>query len=121
LETSKKVSSKAATTPTTTTPTAVTTLTPQMFGEPSVSEQKLQKQNEVAALVAEANNCPNSCSYIGLCRNNVCYCTNGYTGEDCSEANIDNLGKGESIEKTMEYAGAFFILGSIIGTIFLFC
>ena len=115
-KTSKQVSSTSATT-TTTTPVTVTTLTPQMFGEPSVNEQKLQKQNEVATLVAEANNCPNSCSYIGLCRNNVCYCTNGYTGEDCSEANIDNLGKGESIEKTMEYAGAFFILGAIIGTL----
>jgi len=91
-----------------------------MFGEPSASEKAFQKQEEIAALIDEANTCPNSCSFIGLCRNNHCYCTNGYTGEDCSESNIENLREGESVKKTLKYAGGFFVLGALIGLFLVF-
>jgi len=93
-----------------------TTFTSQMFGGPLQSEKALQAQsNKDVKTDDNINQCPNACTYKGLCRNGTCYCTNGFTGEDCSVSNTQDLKEGESVEKTLKYAGGCLAIGILIG------
>lgn len=85
-----------------------------MFADAYSKERKLQ-QRKILATDAESSMCPNSCSHNGLCRGDKCYCSNGYTGEDCSISNVQDLKEGETVEKLLKYAGACFVIGAVIG------
>lgn len=90
-------------------------MTPAMFAEPLTSEIKVQTRIQALPLLSNLGECPNSCSFNGLCRDGVCYCGNDYIGEDCSISNLTNAQEGESADKLLKFAVVSFVIGIIIG------
>jgi hypothetical protein len=70
------------------------------------------------AISLDGTVCPNQCSKHGVCNNKVCFCADGYTGDDCSAgANSLSLKYGEPIPLVVKYGIACLIIGMVVGKI----
>ena len=90
-------------------------MTPAMFAEALPTEKKPQTKSQALPLLSNLAECPNSCSFNGLCRDGVCYCTNDHIGEDCSISHITNSQDGEPADKLLKFAAVSFLVGIVIG------
>lgn len=65
--------------------------------------------------------CDNSCSYNGVCRDYVCYCTPSFTDYDCSEYVDEDKQEGMKITSAKYYLVAGVVFGLILGFLIVRC
>mmetsp|Transcript_36888 Transcript_36888/g.33141 ORF Transcript_36888/g.33141 Transcript_36888/m.33141 type:complete len:117 (-) Transcript_36888:257-607(-) len=89
-----------------------------MFGETYRTEAKKAKRDSENSDVVKLDSleeCPNECSFNGICKEGKCYCQTGYMGQDCSESDVNHYKSGEPFSEVIKFGGICFGIGLIIG------
>ena len=89
-----------------------------MFGDAYPAEKASVTGGASASVTLdELANCPNSCTYNGVCKEGACYCQSGFYGSDCSSSNPNVYTQGEPISKAFQYGLMAFAGGILIGKV----
>mmetsp|Transcript_20271 Transcript_20271/g.17494 ORF Transcript_20271/g.17494 Transcript_20271/m.17494 type:complete len:110 (-) Transcript_20271:70-399(-) len=87
-----------------------------MFGE----NEQTERSHRTSSKTTSKETCKNSCNSNGICQDGVCYCSEGFYGDDCSSSQ-ESRGSSSGIETShvLKFALISFGVGAFVGIILI--
>jgi len=82
--------------------------------EPEPEDWVVYLEDKQESRLDDIESCSNKCNFNGVCYDGKCYCSEGYTGENC-ERDEDSLEDGVKLSDLMIIAFVCFLVGVLIG------